>query len=139
MLAKLAPRFVISRVIQNAYYVDMMSVELLKQPFGTHRNYFGSVNPERFYVTTILFRNANSTDIFQLSHLQLSLTTDSKLKHINKHVKNLKPSTMSSGLLKVLTNSIMSWDIFTALSKETTVALTFSLTTEKPQTYFFIK
>lgn len=108
MLAKLAPRFVISRVIQNAYYVDMMSVELLKQPFGTHRNYFGSVNPERFYVTTILFRNANSTDIFQLSHLQLSLTTDSKLKHINKHVKNLKPSTMSSGLLKVLTNSIMS-------------------------------
>ena len=51
MLAKLAPRFVISRVIQNAYYVDMMSVELLKQPFGTHRNYFGTVNPEKFYVT----------------------------------------------------------------------------------------
>lgn len=50
MLAKLAPRFVISRVIQNAYFVDMMNVELLKQPFGTHRNYFGSVNPERFYV-----------------------------------------------------------------------------------------
>ncbi len=45
MLAKIAPRFVISRVIQNAYYTDMMSVELLKQPFGTHRNYFGSQNP----------------------------------------------------------------------------------------------
>lgn len=54
MLAKLAPRFVISRVIQNAYFVDMMSVELLKQPFGTHRNYFGAINPERYYVTNIL-------------------------------------------------------------------------------------
>lgn len=50
MLAKLAPRFVISRVIQNAYYADMMSVEMLKQPFGTHKNYFGTVNPERFFV-----------------------------------------------------------------------------------------
>jgi hypothetical protein len=52
MLAKIAPRFVISRVIQTAYFVDMMSVELLKQPFGTHRNYFGCVNPEKFYVIT---------------------------------------------------------------------------------------
>jgi hypothetical protein len=50
MLAKLAPGFVISRVIQNAYYVDMMNVELLKQPFGTHINYFGVHNPEKFYV-----------------------------------------------------------------------------------------
>lgn len=134
MLAKLAPRFVISRVIQNAYYVDMMSVELLKQPFGTHRNYFGAVNPERFYVTTNLFRNANSTDTFHHSQLQPSSTTDSKLKHIKMHVKSLKLSTMSSPLLKVSTNSIMNLSIFTVLSKETTAALTFSLTTEKPQT-----
>ena len=54
MLAKLAPGFVISRVIQNAYYVDMMNVELLKQPFGTHLNYFGVQNPEKFYVSHLL-------------------------------------------------------------------------------------
>lgn len=139
MLAKLAPRFVISRVIQNAYFVDMMNVELLKQPFGTHRNYFGSVNPERFYVKTNLFRNANSTDTFHLSPPQPNSTTDSKLKHINKHAKSLKLSTMSSPLLKVSMNSIMNLNIFTVSSKETTAALTFSLTTEKPLTYFFIK
>ena len=52
MLAKLAPRFVISRVIQNAYFADMTSVELLKQPFGTHRNYFASSNPEKYYVNS---------------------------------------------------------------------------------------
>ena len=139
MLAKLAPRFVISRVIQNAYFVDMMNVELLKQPFGTHRNYFGTVNPEKFYVTTNLFRNANFTDTFHLSQPQLSSTTDLKLKHINKHVKSLKPSTKSSPLLKVLTNSIMNSSIFTVLSKETTAALTFSLITEKLLMYIFIK
>ena len=36
MLARIAPRFVISRVIQNAYYAEAMAVELLKQPFGQH-------------------------------------------------------------------------------------------------------
>ena len=34
MLAKIAPRFVISRVIQNSYYANYMAVELLKEQFG---------------------------------------------------------------------------------------------------------
>jgi len=67
MLAKLAPRFVISRVIQNAYYVDMMSVELLKQPFGTHRNYFGTVNPEKFYVTQQIYSGMQILRIYFIS------------------------------------------------------------------------
>jgi hypothetical protein len=34
MLAKIAPRFVISRVIQTAYYADYMNVELAKTVIG---------------------------------------------------------------------------------------------------------
>jgi len=50
MLAKIAPRFVISRVIQNAYHAENMSVELLKQPFGTHVDYFAIFDAHRYYV-----------------------------------------------------------------------------------------
>jgi hypothetical protein len=57
MLAKLAPRFVISRVIQNAYYADSMSIELLKQPFGSHLNYFGMVDAHHFYVIIFYYLN----------------------------------------------------------------------------------
>ena len=34
MLAKLAPRYVIRGVIQNAYYANYMAVELSKQVIG---------------------------------------------------------------------------------------------------------
>lgn len=34
MLAKIAPRFVISRVIQNSYLAENATVDLLKIPFG---------------------------------------------------------------------------------------------------------
>lgn len=34
MLAKIAPRFVISRVIQTSYYAQYMAVELTKQVIG---------------------------------------------------------------------------------------------------------
>jgi hypothetical protein len=57
MLAKLAPRFVISRVIQNGYYADSMSIELLKQPFGSHLNYFGSSDAHHFYVIIFYYLN----------------------------------------------------------------------------------
>lgn len=50
MLAKIAPRLVISRVIQNAYHAESMSVELLKQPFGSHQDYFGIHDAHKFYV-----------------------------------------------------------------------------------------
>jgi hypothetical protein len=36
MLAKIAPRFVIGRVIQNSYYSEATAIEILKQPFGRH-------------------------------------------------------------------------------------------------------
>jgi hypothetical protein len=34
MLAKIAPKFVISGVIQNAYYANYMAIELSKQILG---------------------------------------------------------------------------------------------------------
>ena len=34
MLAKIAPRFVIQGVIQNAYYANYMAVDLTKQIIG---------------------------------------------------------------------------------------------------------
>lgn len=34
MLAKIAPKFVISRVIQSAYYANFMSIEIAKQIIG---------------------------------------------------------------------------------------------------------
>lgn len=40
MLAKLVPRFVISRVIQNSYFAENQLVEVLKQPLGSHEDYF---------------------------------------------------------------------------------------------------
>lgn len=41
MLSKLAPRFVIRGVIQNAYYANYMSVELVKQVIGeSHSNFY---------------------------------------------------------------------------------------------------
>ena len=50
MLARIAPRLVISRVIQNAYYAEAMAVELLKQPFGEHADHFAIVDPANYYV-----------------------------------------------------------------------------------------
>ncbi len=50
MLGKIAPSFVISRVIQNSYYAKTMSIELLKQPFGSHEHYFGMQNPSHYFV-----------------------------------------------------------------------------------------
>ncbi len=43
MLAKIAPRFVISRVIQNSYLAENQAIELLKVPFGNHNVHFGYI------------------------------------------------------------------------------------------------
>lgn len=50
MLAKIAPRFVISRVIQNAHTAESMCVELLKQPLGYHDEYFGTIDASNYHV-----------------------------------------------------------------------------------------
>ncbi len=45
MLAKLAPRFVISRVIQNSYLAENQAVSLLKKRFEDRDDYFLAGDP----------------------------------------------------------------------------------------------
>jgi hypothetical protein len=50
MLARFAPNFVISRVIQNSYLAEAQTVGLLKVPFGSFEDYFTSIDPQNFEV-----------------------------------------------------------------------------------------
>lgn len=50
MLAKIFPKFVISRVIQNAHFAEAMAIEVLKQPIGSHKVYFGHIDYKYFNV-----------------------------------------------------------------------------------------
>ena len=58
MLAKIAPKFVISRVIQNAYYADYMAVELVKEIIAPELNNFYTTDPKKYFVPECLLRNA---------------------------------------------------------------------------------
>lgn len=61
MLAKIAPRFVISRVIQTSYYAQYMAVELTKQIIGESAISFYFDDPKKYFVSPRPFRNATST------------------------------------------------------------------------------
>jgi len=50
MLAKIAPRLVISRVIQTAYYAENMAVELIKEPIGESALHFYFEDPKKYFV-----------------------------------------------------------------------------------------
>lgn len=78
MLAKLAPRFVISRVIQTAYYADFMAVELTKQIIGESAISFYFDDPKKYYVMPASLRNATSTAISHPLPLPLSSWTSSR-------------------------------------------------------------
>lgn len=66
MLAKIAPRFVISRVIQNSYLAENQAVELLKVPFGSHTSQFQLLEPQDYSVNTSRCRYADSMGTFPL-------------------------------------------------------------------------
>lgn len=61
MLAKIAPRFVISGVIQNAYYANYMSLELTKQIIGDRGLSFSLEDPKKYFVRVSSLRNATSS------------------------------------------------------------------------------
>lgn len=44
MLAKIAPRFVISRVIQNSYLAENQAISLVKKRFEDRSEYYASVD-----------------------------------------------------------------------------------------------
>ena len=61
MLAKIAPKFVISRVIQNAYYADYMAVELVKEIIAPELDNFYTSDPKKYFVPECPLRNATFT------------------------------------------------------------------------------
>ena len=63
MLGKIAPRFVIQGVIQNAYYANYMAIDLSKQILGESMNTYEYDNPKRYFVPIFLGRNAISLGI----------------------------------------------------------------------------
>ncbi len=48
MLARLAPKFLIPRIIQNSYLAENQTIQLLKIPLGEHFDYYNSTNPEDY-------------------------------------------------------------------------------------------
>jgi hypothetical protein len=50
MLAKIAPKFVISRVIQTSYYAHYMAVEVAKQTFGESAVDFHLNDAKKYFV-----------------------------------------------------------------------------------------
>lgn len=65
MLAKIAPRFVISRVIQTSYYAQYMAVELTKQIIGESAISFYFDDPKKYFVLVPSYRNATFMDFCQ--------------------------------------------------------------------------
>ena len=92
MLAKIAPKFVISRVIQNSYFAEKMSVELLKQPLGKHVDYFGMIDSQKYYVHILLEFNSG-VQILQLHR---------KSKQTERLPRSLRIINLQQRLLKII-------------------------------------
>lgn len=89
MLAKIAPRFVIGGVIQNAYYANYMAIELTKHIIGDSAQNFALHDPKHYYVRPVLCRNVIFMVIFPLFLVQLSSLISSKPRNTMKPCKNL--------------------------------------------------
>jgi hypothetical protein len=100
MLAKIAPRFVISRVIQTSYFAEFMAVELVKQPIGESAISFYFEDPKKYYVSFKSFRNATSTAISRLWPHPLNFLISLRLRSIIKLCKNLHFTTMFELFMK---------------------------------------
>lgn len=82
MLAKIAPKFVISRVIQTSYYAHYMGVEILKQTFGESAIDFYINDAKKYFVKLNPLRNATFMDTSQHFHHQLNSQINSRLINI---------------------------------------------------------
>ena len=94
MLAKIAPRFVINRVIQTAYYADYMAVELAKEIIEEQPKTFYSKDPKKYFVMSFQGRNATFMAICLPFQLLLSLPISSRKRNTLKRSKLLRPTMM---------------------------------------------
>jgi hypothetical protein len=100
MLAKIAPRFIISRVIQTSYFAQFMAVELVKQPIGESAISFYFDDPKKYYVNSKSFRNATSTVISLLWTNPLNFLISLKPRSIIKLCRNSHFTTMLELFMK---------------------------------------
>jgi hypothetical protein len=96
MLAKIAPRFVISGVIQNAYYANYMSLELTKQIIGDRGLSFSLEDPKKYFVGFFSFRNATSSATSPPYLAPQSSPVSMRLRNTTKPLRNSPNTTMSS-------------------------------------------
>lgn len=139
MLARLAPRFVISRVIQTAYYADFMAVELTKQIIGESGISFYYDDPKKYFVSHfLLFRSAISMAISHLLLHPLNSLINLRLKSIKKPSKSLLSTTTYVPFLRNWTSSPSNLESSTEELKLATLVRTFS-PAPVPQMRFMIK
>jgi hypothetical protein len=132
MLAKLAPRFVISRVIQTSYYAEFMAVELTKQIIGESAISFYFDDPKKYYVCPYSSRNAIFTGICPLCPHPLSLPISFKPKNTRKLSINWHSTTMFEPSMKSWINMRLNWENFIVGSRQATQAPTSSPVQIKP-------
>ena len=95
MLAKIAPRFVISRVIQTSYYAQYMAVELTKQIIGESAISFYFDDPKKYFVSLPSYRNATFMDSWPHSRPPRSFLTSSRPNSTLRQFKSWLFTTMS--------------------------------------------
>lgn len=126
MLAKIAPRFVISGVIQNAYYANYMAIDLTKQIIGDCTVDYFEHDPKHYYVHHSRCRNATSSDTSPPSPDPLSSPASTKPKSTTRLSKNSQSTTKSGTSSINSTSSPSRLRNFTELLKPTIPALTSS-------------
>lgn len=131
MLAKIAPRFVISRVIQNSYLAENQAIQLLKFSFDSKDMELEMIDPQNYDVRIFLSRYADSMDIFLPYRNQKDSKINMKKKLTRKHVKDLEHSTKPYNYITALEICINKQEYYTAMLRETMHQVTSSLKESK--------
>lgn len=105
MLAKIVPRFVISGVIQNAYYANYMAMEMSKQIIGDDLELFMHYDSKKYFVAQHSLRNATSSATSPHWPDPPSSPTSSRLRNTMKQSASSQSTTMSKKSSNISTNS----------------------------------
>lgn len=135
MLAKIAPRFVISRVIQTSYYAQYMAVELTKQIIGESGISFYFDDPKKYFVLVTSYRNATFMDFYRRCRHPRSLLISFRQNSTIRLSRSWLYTTMSRPSSLSLMSSRWRWGSFTAASRLATPAPTSSQGPATPTRY----
>lgn len=135
MLAKIAPRFVISRVIQNSYFAENQTVQLLKTTFEYRNEQFSRIAPMQYEVFVVLSRSVASMDISQLFKSQKDSKISMKNRLMIKLAKDLKLLIRPQNCMIELQLFIVKQAYYTVTLREITHQAIFSPKIFKPRKY----